>query len=85
MTPIWPQNALGWERFSLSSRAQARLDQAKSAANMCISSLWARLGRTQGDMICIKYEIRRLYAQSDPKVGPKRNQSQLHMQKVTSK
>ena len=71
VTPIWPQNALGWESFSLSSHAQARLDQAKSAAKMCISSLRARLGRTQGDMICIKCEIRRLYAQNDPKMNPK--------------
>ena len=61
------------------------LGQAKSAANMCIPSLWARLGRTQGDTICIKREIRRLYAQSDPKVSPKWTQSQLHMPKVPPK
>ena len=29
---------------------------------MCISCLWARLGRTQGDIICIASAIRRLYA-----------------------
>ena len=33
--------------------------------------LWARLDRTQGDMICIKCVNRCLYAKSDAKVTPK--------------
>ena len=45
---------------------------------MCISCLWARLDRTQGDMVCVKCAHRRRYAQSDPKVTPK-------CHKVTSK
>ena len=31
-------------------------------AKMCICCLWAHLGRTQGDIICITSAIRRLYA-----------------------
>ena len=38
---------------------------------MCISCLWARLGRTQGESIRITRAHRRLYGQSDPKNDPK--------------
>ena len=34
----------------------------KICRQMTIFCLWARLGRTQGDMICITSAIRRLYA-----------------------
>ena len=49
----------------------ASLKSNKNVSNMCISCLWARLDRTQGDMICIERANRRLYAQSHPKVTSK--------------
>ena len=65
MTPEWPQRVQKWPGSLCSSppwRPQARLGQAKNVGKMCICCLWARLGRTQGDMICITSAIRRLYA-----------------------
>ena len=48
--------------FSQPWRPQARLDPSTYVGEMSIFCLWARLGRTQGDMICIASAIRRLYA-----------------------
>ena len=42
---------------------------------MCISCLWTRLGRTQGETIRMTRAHRRLYGQSEPKVTAKWFQS----------
>ena len=65
-----PQKSPGplpWSRFQIT---RGFLDKQKYG-QMCISCLWTRLDRTQGDIICIKRANRRLYAQKDPKVTPK--------------
>ena len=43
-------------------RRRGPLDPSKSIGKMSIFCFGARLGRTQGDMICITSAIRRLYA-----------------------
>ena len=63
--PKWHQSAPN-RHFSLNcsfrESTYGYLDPSQFDGKMNIFCLWARLGRTQGDMICIASAFRRLYA-----------------------
>ena len=58
MTPKCPKVP----RLTRLWRRRGPLDPSKFIGKIITFCLWARLGRTQGDMICITSAIRRLYA-----------------------
>ena len=65
MAPEWPQSVqkcTGSLSHKFSWRPRGPLDPSKFIGKINIFCFWARLGRAQGDMICITGAIRRLYA-----------------------